>query len=222
MEIITTNPDGVIENVPLTLSEDNITSVKHSAVDTAKESNSINISKTKTNNNNNNNIKLVDKVNDNYTLSGSKFFDVVETLTRSRSKYPKKTYYNVLYKFIANAGIGQMARGLNQKTSFDTKSGINIVTSAGPLINPLYGGWITSFIRTVLAEIMNNVHNQGGRIISCTTDGFISDMSGLDSMNIDGPNCEFARMYKEARFNLLQKEEALLEIKYVEKEGVIS
>lgn len=90
MEIITTNPDGVIENVPLTLSEDNITSVKHSAVDTAKESNSINISKTKTNNNNNNNIKLVDKVNDNYTLSGSKFFDVVETLTRSRSKYPQQ------------------------------------------------------------------------------------------------------------------------------------
>ena len=214
MEIITTNPDSVIENVPLTLNEDNITSVKSSAVDNAKELNSINTSK------NSKNTELVDKVIDN--LSGSKFFDVVETLTRSRSKYPKKTYYNVLYKFIANAGIGQMARGLNQKTSFDTKSGINIVTSAGPLINPLYGGWITSFIRTVLAEIMNNVHNQGGRIISCTTDGFISDMSGLDSMNIDGPNCEFARMYKEARFNLLQKEEALLEIKYVEKEGVIS
>ena len=91
LEIITTNPDSVIENVPLTLNEDNITSVKSSAVDNAKELNSINTSK------NSKNTELVDKVIDN--LSGSKFFDVVETLTRSRSKYPKKTYYNVLYKF---------------------------------------------------------------------------------------------------------------------------
>ena len=200
-------------------------SVQHSidAVSNVNELNSINTSEKSINNKSSNELSIELKGKECKVIDNlSRFFDVVETLTRRRSEYPKKTYYNVLYKFIANAGIGQMARGLNQKTSFDTKSGTNIVTSAGPLINPLYGGWITSFIRTVLAEIMNNVHNQGGRIISCTTDGFISDMSGLDSMNIDGPNCEFARMYKEARFNLLQKEEALLEIKYVEKEGVIS
>ena len=221
------NPELVVNNVPLTQLSTELESVQHSidAVSNVNELSSINTSEKSINNKSSNELSIELKGKeckeiDNHTLS--RFFDVVETLTRRRSEYPKKTYYNVLYKFIANAGIGQMARGLNQKTSFDTKSGTNIVTSAGPLINPLYGGWITSFIRTVLAEIMNNVHNQGGRIISCTTDGFISDMSGLDSMNIDGPNCEFARMYKEARFNLLQKEEALLEIKYVEKEGVIS
>ena len=221
LDITDINPELVVNNVPLTQLSTELESVQLStelksvqesidAVENVNELSSINTSEKSINNKSSNELSIELKGKECKVIDNlSRFFDVVETLTRRRSEYPKKTYYNVLYKFIANAGIGQMARGLNQKTSFDTKSGTNIVTSAGPLINPLYGGWITSFIRTVLAEIMNNVHNQGGRIISCTTDGFISDMSGLDSMNIDGPNCEFARMYKEARLNLLKKRGSL-------------
>ena len=144
----------------------------------------------------------------------------MQNLTNERAKHPKNTYYNLLYKFIANAGIGQMARGLNHKTSFDTKSGTNIPMTAGPLINPLYGGWITAFVRTTLAEIMNNIHRDGGKIISCTT--FITDMKDLENYSVEGVNGEFARMYKEARHNLIGRDQPLLEVKYIEELGVIS
>jgi len=68
------------------------------------------------------------------------FFYVVQRLILERQKYPKGSYNNLLYKFIANAGIGQMARGLNQKTSFDTSTKTTRVIPPGQLISPLYAG----------------------------------------------------------------------------------
>jgi len=74
------------------------------------------------------------------TETESFFFYVVQQLILERQKYPKGSYNNQLYKFIANAGIGQMARGLNQKTSFDTYSKTTRVIPPGQLISPLYAG----------------------------------------------------------------------------------
>jgi len=68
------------------------------------------------------------------------FFYVVQRLILERQKYPKGSYNNLLYKFIANAGIGQMARGLNQKTSFDTSTKTTRMIPPGQLISPLYAG----------------------------------------------------------------------------------
>jgi len=68
------------------------------------------------------------------------FFSVVEKVLRERIKYPKGSYMNLLYKFIANAGIGQMARGLNQKTRYDLKTNSQKPIPAGALVSPLYAG----------------------------------------------------------------------------------
>jgi len=70
----------------------------------------------------------------------SQFFQVVQNVLKERLKYPKGSYMNLLYKFIANAGIGQMARGLNQKTRYDSHSNTTRVIPSGALISPLYAG----------------------------------------------------------------------------------
>jgi len=70
----------------------------------------------------------------------TQFFIVVKKLLRERLKYPKGSYMNLLYKFIANAGIGQMARGLNQKKRYDTQSNSTKVMPSGELISPLFAG----------------------------------------------------------------------------------
>lgn len=148
------------------------------------------------------------------------FFYVVQRLILERQKYPKGSYNNLLYKFIANAGIGQMARGLNQKTSFDTSTKTTRVIPPGQLISPLYAGWITSFIRTTLSELLNkHSHND---IISCTTDGFICSQKDLEKIQ-DYDFDSFSHLYVETRNKLTGvKNSALLEQKYHESKGVIS
>jgi len=70
----------------------------------------------------------------------TQFFSVVEKVLVERIKYPKGSYMNLLYKFIANAGIGQMARGLNQKSRYDLASDSQKPIPAGELVSPLYAG----------------------------------------------------------------------------------
>ena len=70
----------------------------------------------------------------------SNFFLVVKELLIERLKYPKGSYMNLLYKFLANAGIGQMARGLNRKPKYDSKTNSTKVLPSGELASPLYAG----------------------------------------------------------------------------------
>jgi len=70
----------------------------------------------------------------------SNFYLVVKELIQERVKHPKGSYMNLLYKFLANAGIGQMARGLNQKVKFDVRSNSTKPLPSGELVSPLYAG----------------------------------------------------------------------------------
>lgn len=151
---------------------------------------------------------------------GTKFFKVVKILTIMRSKYPKKTYLNLLYKFIANAGIGQMARGLSQKPIYNAQINSTQTLKAGELTSPLYAGWITSFIRCTVSELMNFVADKGGDVISCTTDGFITNLQGLEKLNGYEVGV-FSKVYSLARLRLSGKNE-LLELKHIENTGLIS
>jgi len=148
----------------------------------------------------------------------TQFYRVVKTLLVERLKYPKGSYMNLLYKFIANAGIGQMARGLNQKKRYDCQSNSTRVMPSGELVSPLYAGWITGNIRTTLSEIMNGIPDS--EIISSTTDGFITTEKNLESIK-PGPEALFSELYYETRKKLTGSG-ALLELKYYEPQGVIS
>jgi len=74
------------------------------------------------------------------TTRMSNFFLVVKELLIERLKYPKGSYMNLLYKFLANAGIGQMARGLNRKPKYDSKTNSTKILPSGELASPLYAG----------------------------------------------------------------------------------
>ena len=148
----------------------------------------------------------------------TQFYLVVEKVLRERIKYPKGSYMNLLYKFIANAGIGQMARGLNQKTRYDLNSNSQKPMPSGELVSPLFAGWITSYIRTTLSEMLNR--HDDDKIISCTTDGFISAKKDLDKQSVM-ENDVFSLYYYNTR-KALTGVGALLEIKCKETEGVIS
>jgi len=150
-------------------------------------------------------------------LKKSDFFKTVKRLVVERNKYEKGSYMNQLYKFLANSGIGQMARGLNRKKAFDTKSLKPEIISPGDLISPLYAGWITSYIRCTLTELLNNTP---GNIFSCTTDGFISNHKGLDLIE-PSPEDIFSSSYFKARENLTGKGE-LLEVKHFDTKGLLS
>jgi len=160
----------------------------------------------------------VENLENNEAFRMSNFFLVVKELLIERLKYPKGSYMNLLYKFLANAGIGQMARGLNRKPKYDSKTNSTKILPSGELASPLYAGWITSFIRTTLSELLN-IHCDS-RIISCTTDGFISNRKDLENIQ---PNqtAVFSQLYFNMRLKLTGKGE-LLERKYLEPKGVIS
>jgi len=70
----------------------------------------------------------------------SNFYSTVKELLVERLKYPKGSYMNLLYKFLANAGIGQMARGLNQKVRYDSQSNSTKILPSGDLVSPLFAG----------------------------------------------------------------------------------
>ena len=101
---------------------------------------------------------------------------------------------------MANSGIGAMGRGLNMKMVYDPTTGAYVPVPAGPLTNPLYAGWTTAFVRTVLTEVMTYYHEQGYSVKSCTTDGFIVERGEMlpHSTNFG----IFSRMYQTGLRNL--------------------
>jgi len=64
------------------------------------------------------------------------------------------------------------------------------------------------------------MNKSNGLIISCTTDGFISSESDMDTTSIDRENV-FSFLYYNTRLKLTGAG-ALLERKYLEPKGVIS
>lgn len=150
--------------------------------------------------------------------TNSSFHLIIKTLVNERLKYPKGSYMNQLYKFIANSGIGQMARGLSQKQVFDTETCKTKRVEPGELISPLYAGWITSYIRCTLGEIMNNQGNS--KIFSCTTDGFLTTVKDMEKF-IPSKDDIFSYNYYITRESLTGKGE-LLELKHFDLKGLLS
>lgn len=105
-------------------------------------------------------------------------------LVQKRNNYPKKSYNNELYKLIANSGIGQMGRGLNEKHALDSSLN-SILIPGGKLTSPLFAGWVTAYIRTAVSELLNWLATKGNNIISATTDGFITDFKDLNLLTIN-------------------------------------
>lgn len=138
------------------------------------------------------------------------FFGIINFLQEQRRKYPKTNMMNTFFKLLGNSIYGQTATGLNAKPRFNSRLNTMQPSVSGGLTNPVICCWTTGAIRATLSETMNLVERRGGKIISCTTDGFITNLPGLDKdPTLLSPMIAY---FRHAR-KMLSGDDSLLELK---------
>lgn len=157
------------------------------------------------------------------------FRHIIKELQHKRRQYPKKTFYNYMYKEIGNSIYGQVGMGISGKTRFDVKSKSHVRLEGGILSNPILSSYITGFTRALIGECMNNIQRLNGSIVSVTTDGFITDVNDLEDklLRLDRKNIKCLNLYRNVRkylttFENEKTDERALEIKNIESQGLIS
>lgn len=158
------------------------------------------------------------------------FRDIVKDLQYKRTQYPKKTFFNYLYKEIGNSIYGQIAMGISGRKTFDVKTKSHIKVLGGVLSNPILASYITGFTRALIGECLHNIQSLDGKVISVTTDGFITDVEDLENkiLSLKNTNKNCLLLYREIRRflttfkNSESYDERGLEIKNIETSGIIS
>jgi hypothetical protein len=108
------------------------------------------------------------------------FFDIIKDIQEKRRENPKGSFLNLLYKEIGNSIYGSIVRGISNVKRYDAKTDSMKRTSATELSNPIIASWTTAFIRSVIGECLQNIDELSGKIVSVTTDGFITDIENLE------------------------------------------
>ena len=161
------------------------------------------------------------------------FKSIVKELQYKRRQYEKKTFYNYMYKEIGNSVYGQIAMGISGRTTYDVKTKNYVKIKGGVLSNPILASYITGFTRALIGECMNNIQQLGGKIISTTTDGFITDVDDLENkiLGLENDNNK-QRFYCLKLYRLFRKylttldntecDPRALEVKNIESSGIIT
>jgi len=159
------------------------------------------------------------------------FRDIVKELQRKRREHPKKTFFNYMYKEIGNSIYGQIAMGISMKKSFDVKTKSYVKIDGGVLSSPILASYITGFTRALIGECLYNIQKLKGKLLSVTTDGFITDIEFLEDkiLKMDGCIKNCLNVYREMR-NILttfdntdsKPDNSALEVKNIESLGIIS
>lgn len=152
------------------------------------------------------------------------FHNIIKELQGRRNEHPKGTFKNLLYKEIGNTIYGNVVRGMSNKKSFDTMTRQMFRVKGTELSNPILASWTTAFIRSVIGECLHNISRLQGKVVSVTTDGFITDVANLELKLLSLP--EFDRplftKYRELRKDLAgEGKEDALEVKK-EGKGILS
>jgi DNA polymerase elongation subunit (family B) len=104
-----------------------------------------------------------------------------------------------MYQEIGNSIYGSVVRGMSNKLNFDTKTQTTQRMKGDDLSNPLIASWTTAFIRSIIGECLHGINKRGGKVVSVTTDGFITNLENLESLI----ECNFLlKEFKSIRFNL--------------------
>lgn len=119
-------------------------------------------------------------------LSDVRMFEpFVREIRTRRAALPKGSVQEQLVKLIGNSLYGRTAMGLKEKRVFDTRSGGSVQLPPSPITNEVVAAHITSQVRATVVEAAACMRPDR-RILSITTDGFISDCS-FDELPLDGP-----------------------------------
>lgn len=168
--------------------------------------------------------KVLDEDTKEVTYINKPFYSVVKNLQGVRGLYKKGTILNLLYKEIYNSIYGNVVKGISNKKLFDVKSGRTLPVNANALANPILGCYITGYIRSLLGECMHNISLLNGKIVSSTTDGFITDIDDLENKLLKLPEKHtiLLNLFRDIRSELSDKPgSSTLEIKS-EGLGIIS
>jgi hypothetical protein len=151
------------------------------------------------------------------------FYSIIKSLQTKRREYPKGHIMNSLYKELSNSIYGNVVRGISNKQGFDTKTGQMFRMTGTQLSNPILASKTTAFIRSVIGECLHNISMLGGKVVSTTTDGFITNLEGLEKRLLSLPQKE-APLFKRYKLliEMLDNDSAIaLELKN-EGKGIVS
>jgi len=118
------------------------------------------------------------------------FYGVISDLQRERKKYPKGTIENLLYKEMGNSIYGSVSKGISNKMKYDIEMGKTVRMEASKLSNPVMAAYTTSTVRSLIGTCMEMAAAAGGKIVSVTTDGFITDTEDLEKIIADPEDLE--------------------------------
>jgi len=123
--------------------------------------------------------------NDDGTLAYRPFFSAILELQANRAKFKKLhgkgSALERTYKDLGNMIYGKTVCGISNKLNYDPRTKAMKSMIGGPLSNPILGSWITGFVRALIAELLNAVHDLGGEVSACTTDGFTCNIPDLET-----------------------------------------
>jgi hypothetical protein len=86
-------------------------------------------------------------------------------------------------------------------------------TSGSDITNPIIGAYITGFVRSLLAELLQKVQLLGGKVTAVTTDGFVTDIPNLEEKLLENlEEDSFLKQYRDIRL-LLSGDPSALEVK---------
>jgi len=79
---------------------------------------------------------------------------------------------------------------------FDIKSGQTVRMEGNEFSNPVIASWITAYIRSLLGELLHEVQKLKGYAVSVTTDGFVTNIEGLESRILESSDGEVLTLLK--------------------------
>jgi hypothetical protein len=149
------------------------------------------------------------------TLTTKPFHSIIKTLQTKRREFVKGHIMNSLYKELANSIYGNVVRGMSNKQTFDTLTGKMFRMTGTQLSNPILASKTTAFIRSVIGECLHNISLLGGKVVSVTTDGFITDVDDLETKLLSLPSKDIPLFlkYKELVQDLVSEDAKILELK---------
>jgi len=158
-----------------------------------------------------------------YVISNHPFKPCIKELQAERKKYPKGSIQNLLIKLRLNGLYGLVVRGMSNKLKYDVKTGAMIRMEGDELSNPILASWITALIRSIIGELLYKVDLLGGKVVSVTTDGFITNIPDLEVKILaleKDENMSLIKEYRKIREEL-SGDPSALEVKH-EGVGMIS
>lgn len=105
-------------------------------------------------------------------LINKPYADFIIHVQKMRKTYTKGSALERMWKDIGNMAYGSSVTGLSGKPRYSTRTEKMERLVGSDIANPLIGSWITSYVRCMIGESLNNVNTMGGRVLSVTTDGF--------------------------------------------------